>query len=641
MAFVSIYYPATGGQSLIPDDTATVAYWVGKGWTVGTTPAVTSPDMHVISQAYFNNHAVTTDVQTLTAAQQAQAITNTGIFYLSNGTDQTAAINAWLADSNTLSVKKVVGSFSVSNVLTVPDGVTLDLTRATITQTGSNKITLALGNNTTLLGGTIVGKGTDYVAGASPTAMGVDVNGKTNVQIRGTRVSNMAGAGVRVYGSTSVQIANAVIVGVGSPTITSGDGDPCYGVLIDNTSTSVSISSTDISEACQGIIGGLTSSRVTLSNVTIHDIRGQHGVYLQNGTGVNVTNLSIRNTQLDGMKIQLSGSSAADSQGTSIAGLSVDTCTDVALEIVNVAADLTSAKRFRAVTIANLTSTNCGRGLYLGSVRAGSVSNVAVYNCSLDAITLIDCQNIEGGRWVADTCGRIGLRLTGQTGSVQDQIAIDGLRIHNAGNNNVASNIYGVLHFQGSNVSMSQVKVTATNGFMQYGYYMQSTTAGDQQTFALRNSQFSGDTGTSARFQTTQTTVKDWTNNRLSGSILTGPTGVDTATDVGSPPTAAAGANAGTSPPAPVVAATSRRGRGSVTFGTGTTPAAGAQLVVTFAVAIGSTPVVTLAARNSATAALGLYISAASSTAFTVSTTSAPAASQANTVYSIDYIVSV
>ena len=104
-------------------------------------------------------------------------------------------------------------------------------------------------------------------------------------------------------------------------------------------------------------------------------------------------------------------------------------------------------------------------------------------------------------------------------------------------------------------------------------------------------------------------------------------------------PAAAAGANNGTSPPAPVVASTARSNRGNVTFGSGTTPAAGAQCVVTFPTAYATAPYVAVVPRNSATAALGLFVSATAAGSFTLSTTSAPAASQANTVYSFDFLV--
>lgn len=111
----------------------------------------------------------------------------------------------------------------------------------------------------------------------------------------------------------------------------------------------------------------------------------------------------------------------------------------------------------------------------------------------------------------------------------------------------------------------------------------------------------------------------------------------------GPAPTAAAGANNGTSPPAPVVATSAYDARGNITFGSGSTPAAGAQLVVTnntgVAAEIQGTPVVLVVPKNTATQALGLYVSAVSATGFTVSTTSAPTASQANTVYSVDYVL--
>ncbi len=104
-------------------------------------------------------------------------------------------------------------------------------------------------------------------------------------------------------------------------------------------------------------------------------------------------------------------------------------------------------------------------------------------------------------------------------------------------------------------------------------------------------------------------------------------------------PTAAAGANAGTGPPAPVVAAASSDARGSLTFGTGTAPAAGAQVVVTFHQAYAAAPFVVISPANDAAAALAPYVSSISTTGFTISTHTAPAASQANTTYAFQFQV--
>jgi hypothetical protein len=102
-------------------------------------------------------------------------------------------------------------------------------------------------------------------------------------------------------------------------------------------------------------------------------------------------------------------------------------------------------------------------------------------------------------------------------------------------------------------------------------------------------------------------------------------------------PTAAAGANAGSSPPAPVKTNCSDVS-GKITFGTGTGPAAGAQAVITFNTAYANAPTVVLTPINSASAALNLYVSSTTTT-FTVSCVNAPSASQANTVYGFFYHV--
>ena len=100
-------------------------------------------------------------------------------------------------------------------------------------------------------------------------------------------------------------------------------------------------------------------------------------------------------------------------------------------------------------------------------------------------------------------------------------------------------------------------------------------------------------------------------------------------------PTAAMAAGAGTGPPAPVVSGNSCDERGSLTFGTGTTPAAGAVITVTFARPQDPNrlPVVQITETTTVLAALNPAVTAVTSTGFTVSLNSAPTASQGNTVY--------
>lgn len=105
-------------------------------------------------------------------------------------------------------------------------------------------------------------------------------------------------------------------------------------------------------------------------------------------------------------------------------------------------------------------------------------------------------------------------------------------------------------------------------------------------------------------------------------------------------PSAAAGANAGTSPPAPVVVAHSQDQRGTITWGSGTTASPGVQVDVTFAVPNFSDGVtVQLTATNSATATLQPYAANGTGAGFSIATVGDPTDSQANTVYSVNYSV--
>lgn len=97
--------------------------------------------------------------------------------------------------------------------------------------------------------------------------------------------------------------------------------------------------------------------------------------------------------------------------------------------------------------------------------------------------------------------------------------------------------------------------------------------------------------------------------------------------------TAVAGAGTGTSPPSPVVTAGPTNESGTVTFGTGTTPSAGNQAVVTFGNPFSVVPTIIISPVNVASAALALAGVSPSASGFTVASGNAPSASQSNVTY--------
>lgn len=107
----------------------------------------------------------------------------------------------------------------------------------------------------------------------------------------------------------------------------------------------------------------------------------------------------------------------------------------------------------------------------------------------------------------------------------------------------------------------------------------------------------------------------------------------------GSAPAAAAGAQAGTSPPSPVVASGSNDTRGRITFGTGTSPAAGELVAVTFAQPYASAPFVVVSPTNDTTSALAPSVASVTTTGFSLFLATGPAGGAGNTVYGFAYVV--
>ena len=118
-------------------------------------------------------------------------------------------------------------------------------------------------------------------------------------------------------------------------------------------------------------------------------------------------------------------------------------------------------------------------------------------------------------------------------------------------------------------------------------------------------------------------------------------------TEQATPPTAAAGAGAGTAPPAPVVASKAADEHGSLTFGTGSAVSGGTGAVivtVTLNQGLGSNSesVATVTPTNDATEVLGIsvvnhYIGG-ELTSFDICSHTAAASSQANTIYAADWV---
>jgi hypothetical protein len=118
------------------------------------------------------------------------------------------------------------------------------------------------------------------------------------------------------------------------------------------------------------------------------------------------------------------------------------------------------------------------------------------------------------------------------------------------------------------------------------------------------------------------------------------PNGWQVLNTAGAVVTAAAGANAGSTPPAPVlVSGQFGPYSGSVTCGTGTGSTAGALVKVN--AAPGNHYIINITPTNTATAALGTPYATKTSSYFTINVPNAPTDGQPNTTYAYDYSIRI
>jgi hypothetical protein len=571
--------------------------------------------------------------------------------YHAVGGDETSPLNTFLAAASPLGVKKVVGAISVSGTLTLGRaGSYIDMSSATITTSLSASDAVAVtAANVTLRGGTIVSPaswdGTNSAwtyAVVNVTADGFSANGVTLTNV--PRV----GFGVR---TADAKITNCRIVGNYPAGSYTGVETGHFGIQLDPPNStdggSGIVSGNHIQSCVQGVslanYGAGVGYGYAISGNSFYGCHN-HGIYQQSGLGVVIDGNAFYRCQIPivttGQAHSVTGNTLfTDTTGGNLdkVGISVRDAIDCVVSGNTIIGDGTNGNI--AIDVSSVSTTTIARNIIsdnvidvtgsggLPSIRCGSsTTTVSVQNKIVDNI----------------------VRGPGQTGSA---LILLNMAASSYGYGNVVAD--NQISCNGNTHGISLIRQRAAkvlDNTIRNEYTAGSATTlihvflQDVQSSIVRGTTSVNPSGTGANV-TIQVVRED---SASSGNLIEPPkvlheTGLAATTPLliqGSLPTAAAGAGAGASPPAPVVTTNALNHRGNITFGTGTTPAAGAMATVSFTgAAYASVPTVTVNPRNSATQALGLYVSATATGSFTVSAATAPAASQANTVYSFDFTV--
>jgi hypothetical protein len=452
-----------------------------------------------------------------------------------NGIDDTAVLSAFILKNAGKKISFINGSYKVNGSITLPGGTTIDAQRASFTQLADNTPIFTVSTqDVTVQNGKFYGKVTDYIDTTItyPAAVIRATAGTKNLRFLNSECYGFAGAAIFASAVEGLLVQSCKIVGVGTgggagtfifnPTVSK---DNC-GIIIDNTSSKIWLIRNDISYTCQGILGGAPLNGVHIIGNEIHDIGGQHGIYLNNTINAFIKSNHINGTQAQGIKVQLSTNGNGDITDILVDG---NICENIGDAAIHFPSANTNAECFRRITITNNTIKNSGFGIRTQRAIGFLVSENTIFNVINGGIVLEDVLEgaIQDNR--INTCGNQGISLTGSV-IVANPIATADVRIYrnrviNPAGLNVGTTEFGI-HLAGcTDVRIEENIVSDSLGNMRYGLYIAT---GTQSETDIINNRLTGATDYGMR-GVAGSRVRRFSGNTMLGalgSVLNMPTNV-------------------------------------------------------------------------------------------------------------------
>ena len=443
-----------------------------------------------------------------------------------NVTTLQAAVDAAAAAGEQLSVH---GTFSLSGPINVPSNSDIDLAQAVITQVADLTPVLVVNNadNVRIRNLRAIGKTTDYVNDSSVYhAAAVRITGtSSDVRVLDCVFLGMAGLGVFIGGATSdVVVRGCRMSGPGPAFIKSSTCNYSAGVAVYPGATRWSVEHNDISAFAQGIVTGDNMVDVRIIGNLIHDIPGQHGLYLETMTGGVIANNIIHNTGLTGMKIQVGTIGATDGSNIVVHGNAFRGTGAQGILLVN---PVGGPARFRHVAVTdNLIHGAAGHGIEARAAVGLHVADNIISGISGGAGVRVEaCSRVSIVDNRVDTVSQMGVDIR----STQDY-EVRGNRITNPATGNGSSTEWGI-GIDGASTTRGIIegnRITDTLGNMRYGIAAFGSVAStpDLSSHVFRNNYAAGATDYGYR-GAGPSVVREWSNNAFSGAtgaILGAPT---------------------------------------------------------------------------------------------------------------------
>lgn len=378
----------------------------------------------------------------------------------------------------------LIGHFRIQAALPVVGNIEVRSLGAVIEQTAHSKSIFTVdGNGTKITGVGMQGIPGDWVNSSTVySSLGIHVLATaSNVALSGCSIIGVAGAGIQIEdGAINVDMDNNIIIGPGSGVIGHDTAGQFSAGIRPLGSGSWSAEKNDISGYAQGIVAGAPSNQRIIGN-QIHDLPGQHGLYLKLGSGSVVEGNLIWNTGIDGMKYSIEQVDATD---IVINGNVFRELGGRGIAVINTELTGHPELRGRRIIISNNVVTDCGLSSNSDAINVDHGVGVAVFGnlifnsgrhgINVDISTQIEVLN----NWI------FGAKQNGIILNRTSDFELGYNRIKNAGSALVASNQNGIqitgsdqTNFPTTDGMIRGNVITDANAKMQYGVHVGS---GDQ-----------------------------------------------------------------------------------------------------------------------------------------------------------------
>jgi hypothetical protein len=422
---------------------------------------------------------------------------------------QTAAENAAAAGAPLITR----GNFQLAGEVKPLTEIHIDAKHSIFTQLDSLKATFNLPAKSSLTGGKIIGKGTDWVnTSAVYAASGIAISGN-DVVIRDVRVENMAGAGVYVpVANTGLQVIDCFFDGMGSPTIPASTGQYSGGIVFgaDNVSDFI-VRGGRFRKFAQGIVTGSVNNFFIGGGLEL-SATGQHGLYLSAVNGGTVSGVRINGSALQAVKAQIYNSAAVDSHLFTIGDVVIRDNSSHGILLTNV--DVPPVSYTRRAVIHDVMIEHAAGSSGDGVALLG-VSNVSVHDViamgGRRGLRATDSNNLDVHHNDFSNYQTSGMNLSSVTDS---NFSYNSFR--NGSTTNEAAEEFGVLvGGVSNNLRFSHNRITDSASNTKYAFYI---AAGDIATMSFAHNIASGlsDYGYRA---SAATATKMWVGNELSGAL--------------------------------------------------------------------------------------------------------------------------